>query len=220
MPLEALGDVLVAGVLAAVESGVGGDGVEKHLGEQEVVRRVLRGAGDRRGAVHAVRETDRPLVGLLRAHRRADHGEQFGDAEVLAQEAFLGDDVIADGDEREPRHGDRLVVGGVRGRGQPVADLVDDDDEVLRRVQRVVLADVGLQPGLVGAGEPGGDEDGVVAGLVERADGGHRQLTVLDHAAVFQFQPPDADHLVGAVDVRGVEGVVVHRVLLPGGFVM
>ena len=80
------------------------------------MRGVLRGAGDRRGAQHLVREPHRPLVGLLGAHRPADHQLQLLDAEVLAQQPLLGHDVVADAHLREPGHGQPGVgpVGVVR----------------------------------------------------------------------------------------------------------
>ena len=135
------------------------------------MRVVLRRAGDRRGAADLVRETDGPLVGLLRSHRAADHEGQAFDPEVLAQQPFLGHHVVADPHPWEVAHGQQpvLPVGVVRGDRQPVADLVDGDDEVLVGIQRVVRADVGVAPDLVRSGVPGGDEDSVVAGLVELA---------------------------------------------------
>ena len=154
----------------------GSDQICSHqrLGEQEVVRGVLRGAGDRRGAQHLVREPHRPLVGLLGAHRPADDQLQLLDAEVLAQQPFLRHHVVADPHLAGTAtwRARRSAVGVVRRDGQPVADLVDRDDEVPLRVQRVLRADVDVAPDLVGARVPGGDQDGVVAGLVQLAPGG------------------------------------------------
>ena len=65
-------------VEAVVESGIGGDGIDQRLGEQEVVNGVLRGAGDRRRTLNHIGIANRPFVRLLRTHGAADDQGQTG----------------------------------------------------------------------------------------------------------------------------------------------
>lgn len=176
---------------------------------------VLRRAGDRGGALHLVREPDDPLEGLLGTHGSADDGEQLLDAELLTQQALLGHDIVPDAHVREPRHGDRLVLGVQRGDRHAVADLVDADDEVLRRVQGMAFTDVVLEPGAVGAGVPGRDEDRIGLVLVEFTGGGVGQPAVLDHPALLELEGADGRGLVGALRLCGVEVIGNHRGMCP-----
>ncbi len=201
-------------VLALGEARVGGDRVHEHGGEQLVVGRVLRCAGNRCSAQHLVREADCPLVGLLGAHRPADDELQLLDTEPLTQQPLLGDDVVADAHPRKARHRDRRVLpdGVVRRHRQPAADLVDRDDEVPRRVQGVPLAHVDVAPGLVRAGVPRGDEDGVVLRRRQLAPCGVGQPAVRNRPALLELESADACHVVLAVELGAVERVLDHRV--------
>lgn len=177
------------------------------LGEEEVVWGVLRGAGDRGGAQHLVREPDRPLVRLLGTHRPADHQRQPLDAEVLAEQPFLRNHVVADPDPGELRHGQPGVgaVRVVRRDRQAAADLVDRHDKVPLGVQRVLRANVDIPPNLVRARVPGSDQDGVVPGLVQLAPGGDGELAVRDGTAFLQVELPDAEQVVITMELVGVE---------------
>jgi hypothetical protein len=89
VPPQPVGDLGVRGVRPALPAGVGGDGVHERLGEQEVVRRVLGRAGDRRRPLHHLGVADRPLPRLLAPHRPADDERQPLDAEPVDQQLVL-----------------------------------------------------------------------------------------------------------------------------------
>ena len=105
------------------------------------------GAGERGGAEHLVREADRPLVGLLRPHRPAEDQRELLDAEGLAQQPLLGDDVVTDADVRE---GDRVLEVGA-GLGSLTVPLAETGCRVL-----AIEVDRGLSEALreVTAGYP------------------------------------------------------------------
>ena len=94
-----------------------------------------------RGALHHVGIAHGPLVGLLRAHRATDHQREAAQAELLGDELMLRAHVVADAHAREVGHAVRRRRVVRRGR-EAVADLVDDDDEVLVRIERAALADI------------------------------------------------------------------------------
>jgi hypothetical protein len=102
------------------------------------------------------------------------------------------------------------VLAAAPAGGQAAADLVDRDDEVALGVERVLGSDVGGAPNLVRPRVPGRDQDRVVAGRVELAPRCHRQPAVRDVAALLEVERSDADQLIAAVVLGGVERVGDH----------
>jgi hypothetical protein len=128
-------------------------------------------------AIGAAGSTDigvayRPLAGLLRTHRAADDERRALEPEALGQQLVLRPHVVADAHLREAHRIGRVV----RRRRQPVADLVDDDDEVLDRIERAAGADVHLLDDFAGARVPGRHQDRIVLGRVDLAVGGDGKL--------------------------------------------
>lgn len=93
---EPRADVIGPVVPAARPAGVALQRLDEGLRPVHAVLVDPRRPGERRGALDPVGEADRPLVRLLRAHRPAEHERELLHAEVLAQQALLGDDVVTD----------------------------------------------------------------------------------------------------------------------------
>ena len=111
-----------------------------------------------------------PLVGLEGAHRAADRELDLLDAERLDEESVLGADIVLDADLRKPG----AIVRGRRvrrRRGVAVAEHVRHHDEILRRVERLAVADQVLDVEMR-TDEPGREDDDVVLARAERAVGG------------------------------------------------
>src|SRR5215472_14694827 len=111
---------------------------------------------------------------------------------------MLRTDVVADPHTREIRHsgGRRRVVR--RGR-ETATDLIDGDDEILVRVERVTTADKNLLDDLVGSRIPGRNQDRVVLGPVESAECRVGKLAIADRAAFLQFETTNIMQFVRAV---------------------
>ena len=215
MPLQAGPHVLRPSVVAARPAGVAFERLDERLRPVDAVLHRPRRTRQRRCALHAVRETHGPLVRLLRTHRTAEDQRELFDAEVLAQQALLRHDVITDAHPREAA----LAVGpgeGVRRGAEPAADLVDQHDEPLVRVQRAPWPDVRVAHDAVVAGVPGGDQDGVVLGSVQPSERLVRELAASQRAAVLQHQVADVRKLVRAVHFGAVVRVDDDHTSLPG----
>ncbi|MNC25273.1 hypothetical protein D3C75_733540 [compost metagenome] len=194
MTFESGGHLMRGTVQARLVGRVGGDGFDECFGVQEVMRAVARGSRHRCGALDEVRVAHRPLIGLLRAHRAADHQRQALEAEMFGQQAVLGAYIVADPDLREAGASQRARAVARRG-GEAVADLIDDDDAVFRRVQGAALADIGLLHDLAGAGVPGRYQNRVALIGVECAVYGHGQFAIRDAGAFLEFEGADIDQL-------------------------
>ena len=66
----------------------------------EAVRVTLRGAGGGHNVVGEGGIADRPLEGLLGAHRETDYGSQVRDVEFFGEQAVDGFDVVSNRDDR------------------------------------------------------------------------------------------------------------------------
>ena len=100
---------------------------------------------------------------------------------------------------------------GVVRRGRTtVANLIDDDDEILVRIERPARTDVNLFDDLVSAGVPGRDENGIVFGRVERAESRVGERAAADGAAFLQLEIADVVQRVRPVDVLRVVAVIDH----------
>ena len=73
----------LGGVVAVVEGGVGGEGGDLAFEADDAVAVGFGGAAGGDDAVHEGGIADRPLEGLLRAHREADDGAEMRDAAAL-----------------------------------------------------------------------------------------------------------------------------------------
>ena len=137
--------------------------------------------------VHEIRMAHAPLQHLHAAHRGADHRDDVVDAEVVHQLLLRGHHVA----DQEFREFHARLRGGVRRRGgQPVADRVGADDEVLVGVERLAGADQEIEAVMIAA--DGGDhQDRVRFLLVELAvrDVGDRE--VLDDFAGLELEIAD-----------------------------
>src|SRR5207249_588848 len=91
-----------------------------------------------------------------------------------------------------------------------VADLIDDDDEILVGIERTAFTDIDLLDDLVGAGVPGGNEDGVVFGGTERAESSVGECAPADGAALFQIEIANVVQLVRPAYLLRIVGVVDH----------
>src|ERR1700730_832684 len=99
----------------------------------------------------------------------------------------------------------------VRRGGKTVADLIYDNDQILLRVERAAVTDIHLLDDLVGAGIPGGNEDGVIPGGAEGAKSSVGEGATADGAAFFQFEIADVVQLVRAVHLLRIVAVIDHR---------
>ena len=103
----------------------------------------------------------RPSVGLLRAHRAADDQRETVQFRACPSLTYvLRAHVITDTHVREIAHSSRRRR-VVRRGGQPITNLIDDDDEILVRIECVFIADIYLLDDLVSAGVPRGNKNGV-----------------------------------------------------------
>jgi hypothetical protein len=100
---------------------------------------------------------------------------------------------------------------GVVRRGRTtVANLIDDDDEILVRIERPALANVNLFDDLVRAGVPGRNENGVVFGGIERAESRIVERAAADGTAFLQLEITDVLQLIRPVDFLRVVAVIDH----------
>jgi hypothetical protein len=97
--------------------------------------------------------------------------------------------VVTDPHMREIPHPGRRRRVVRRGR-KTVADLIDDDDEILVGIERTALTDIDLLHDFVGAGVPGGDEDVVIFGGIERAESSVGERATADGAAFSNSRLP------------------------------
>ena len=171
-------------IFAAMPVRVGHHGLPADLVEGDVLRGMARAGGDRQRREHALRIARRPFQHLHAAHRAAEHAEQFFDAEMVDQHQLCPHHV-ADGDDRQVEPVG-LAGGGIgrgrAGRAQAAADDVGADDEEAVGVDDLAGADQHFPPArlaghrigagdMLVAGQRMADEDGVGAGVVERAVG-------------------------------------------------
>ena len=170
---------------------------------------ISRCAGDRRRALYHIGVAHRPFIGLLRAHGAADNQDETLQAEPFRDKLMLRAHVITDAHMREIPHPSRRPR-VVRRGGETAADLIDDDDEILGGIECTAVADVNLLNDLVGAGVPGGNEDGVIFGSVERAERSVGELAIADGGTFFQFEMADVIQLVGTMYVLRVVIVIDH----------
>jgi hypothetical protein len=109
------------------------------------------------------------VEGLLRPHRKPVDEPDPLDAEHLRQEALLHPDHVG--------HREMRVAGAVERRrrvarrgGEPVAELVDDDDEIFARVERLAGRDLPFEIVMLGA-VGGRVDDDIRLPRIERAVG-------------------------------------------------
>ena len=129
--------------------------------ECDVLCRVVRGTGDRHRREDTAGVARGPLEHLHAAHRSADDAEKIGDAQVIEQ-CCLGAHHVGDGHHREtqvPRLAGGRLARQRAGRAHAVAQHVDANDEVTRRIEDFARPDQALPPAvLAGDGMPLGDE--------------------------------------------------------------
>ena len=95
-------------------------------------------------------------------------------------------------------------------RRKTVANLIYDDDEIVVGIERAAPTDIHLLHDLVGAGVPGGNEDGVIFGGIERAKSSVGECATADGAALFQLKIADVVQLVRAVPILRIVAVIDH----------
>ena len=204
-----LGRVLV--VIAVVPAGIladrfGGDAALNPVAAADLDRL----AGDRNEAVHQVGIHVSPHPGVHPAHGRAHDEAQVLDAETFGHELVLGrDDVLI------AVMGELGAQAVARLAGAAAADTVRQDDEVLRRVERLaggeqLVGKRGHQPGLA-AGARAVEQDhriGDVAGRValRRSQRRVMLLEVGMHLAALEAEILDDE--IGLALVRPVAGGV------------
>ena len=91
-----------------------------------------------------------------------------------------------------------------------VAELIDDDDEILAGVERSAGAVISLLDDLVCSGVPGWDKDGVIFGGIERAEDRVGKSAAADGPTVLQIQVTDIEQFVRAVYLLRVVTVIDH----------
>ena len=96
-----------------------------------------------------------------------------------------------------------------RGR-KTVANLIDDDDEILVGIERTALTDIHLLDDFVRAGVPSGNEDGVILGGTECTESSVGECATADGAALFQIEIADVVQLVRPVCLLRIVGVIDH----------
>ncbi len=100
----------------------------------------------------------------------------------------------------------------MRRGGEAVADLIDDDDEILVGIERTATSRVHLLHDFARAGIPSGNEDSVVFCRIERAERGVGELAISNGATFFQSELAEVVELVRAVYILRVVVVVDHVV--------
>jgi hypothetical protein len=100
-------------------------------------------------------------MGLLRAHRDSKDKCQFLDAEFFRDESVLSANIVADTDRWKPGRVERRL-GVVRRTGEPVADLVDENDEIFVGVERAARAEIDKFQDLAAARIPSRKKDRIV----------------------------------------------------------
>ncbi|MPN14626.1 hypothetical protein SDC9_161953 [bioreactor metagenome] len=194
------GIVLV--IVAAVEIGVGQDGLACDFIEGDVLCGQLGGRCDDRSMADAFRVLQRPRQGLHATQAAADHRGKALDAEQVG-EAGLGVYPVFDGDEGEgcaPRlAGGRIDRDGARG-SVTAAEVVDADDEELARIERLarahqivppanVVGRVGVAAGdVVRTGQCMAHQYRVAARGIEGTVGFVDQVVARQYAAAAQWQ--------------------------------
>src|SRR4051794_23457883 len=171
--------------------------------------RISRGARNRRGALHHFRVMYSPFVGLLGTHGAADNQRETRQAKFFRDKFLLCPDVITDADMRKIPHPSRRRR-VVRRGGKAVANLVDDDDEILVGIERATLPDIHLLHDLACAGVPGRNEDCVIFGGAERTKTGVSECAAANSAAFFQLQITNIEQLVWAVHFLRVVAISDH----------
>jgi hypothetical protein len=188
--------------VAAVEIGIGQDGLARDVVEGDVLGRELWRRGNDQGMAYPLRIRQRPLQRLHAAQRTA-HGRRPGvDAEMVG-EACVGVHPVFDRDHGKVR-APRLAggrIGAARTRGaMATAEVVYADDEESVRVERSSGTDDVVPPAEVGqvvrrmagdvvvAGQGMADEDGVRFGGIERAVGFIDEVEGGQHAAALQLK--------------------------------
>ena len=173
------------------------DAFEKHI----IVRRSLGRAADRRDALDPIGEQRAPVKGLLRPHRKTVDELDPLDAEHLGQQALLHPHIVG--------HREMRVAPAVEGRrrvarrgGQPVAELVDDDDEIFGWIERPARRDQPFEVVMLRAVGGGVDDDVGFRG-VERA------VRLIGELGVAVGQP-GLQH-----DIAGLEDLVIGHIRRP-----
>jgi len=98
---------------------------------------------------------------LLRAHRDSKDKRQFLDAEFFRDESVLSANIVADTDRWKPGRVERRL-GVVRRTGEPVADLVDENDEIFVGVERAARTEIDKFQDLAAARIPSRKKDRIV----------------------------------------------------------
>ena len=158
---QAAMDVLRVFVPAAVPRRIAGDGLDKAVEQQARVRSSLGRSRDRGGALDGVGVADRPLIGLLRPHRDSKDKRQLLDAKFLGEQPALRADIVADTNIWKPGRVERWF-GTVRRAGKPVADLIDEDDEIFFGIERSARPKIGEFQNFAAARIPSRKKDRIV----------------------------------------------------------
>src|SRR3984885_4560890 len=173
-----------------VKTWVGGDCLDQCFREKRIMDGVLGGASNGRGALHHVGVSYRPLIGLLCAHGAAYNERETFQVKFFRDKFVLRAHVIPDahmGKISHPGRWRRVVRRG----GKTIADLINDDDEILAGIEGVALADIYLLHDLVCAGVPGGNEDGIVFRSIELAESSVGELAGAYRVAFLQIDITD-----------------------------
>ncbi len=202
MAPEADVDVALMLVETIVPGRVGLEGILVAAHEDVVVRGRLGGAGERQRPLDHVWKADRPFVGLLGAHRPAEHQLQALNTEDLAEQTTLGADIIADRDiwKRTAIERRRCVAG--RGR-ETIGELTGQDDKIFARVDRSVFADEDFH-GLRGSRPHVREQDHVVLRRIQGAVGLVGELGRGQRDPALQSEVSQFEDFMGAVPLFGV----------------
>src|SRR5215208_3099832 len=118
------------GIPSAVPGGVRRNGFHQRLSKHKVMGRILGCPGEWCSAFDHVWKAHGPFVGLLGTHRSPNDERQALEAKLFSDEYMLSLHIVTNAHVGKIGHAVRK--GRIVWRtGEPIANLIDDDDEVL-----------------------------------------------------------------------------------------